>query len=65
LNKATPRDEYPMHIVDVLINNAFGHRLISFLDGNAGYNQIFMAEEICPKWLFVVLVLSVYLSGLS
>jgi hypothetical protein len=54
-----------MHIVDVLINNAFGHRLISFLDGNAGYNQIFMAEEICPKWLFVVLVLSVYLSGLS
>jgi hypothetical protein len=65
LNKATPKDEYHMHIVDVLINNAFGHRLISFLDGNVGYNQIFMAEEICQKWLFVVLVLSVYLSGLS
>jgi hypothetical protein len=45
LNKATPKDEYPMPIADMLINNASGHRIISFLDGNAGYNQIFMAEE--------------------
>jgi hypothetical protein len=44
LNKATPKDEYPMPIVDMLINNASGHRVISFLDSNAGYNQIFMAE---------------------
>jgi hypothetical protein len=34
-----------MPIADMLINNASGHRIISFLDGNAGYNQIFMAEE--------------------
>jgi hypothetical protein len=25
LNKATPKYEYPMHIADMLINNAFGH----------------------------------------
>jgi hypothetical protein len=25
LNKATPKDEYSMLIVDMLINNAFGH----------------------------------------
>jgi hypothetical protein len=30
LNKATPKDEYPMPIADMLINNAFGHQVISF-----------------------------------
>jgi hypothetical protein len=44
LNKAIPKDEYPMPITDMLINNASGHRVISFLDDNAGYNQIFMAK---------------------
>jgi hypothetical protein len=29
-----------------------GHRVISFLDGNAGYNQIFMAEEDMSKMAF-------------
>ena len=38
LNKATPKDEYPMPIADMLINEASGHCVISFLDGNAGYN---------------------------
>jgi hypothetical protein len=38
LNKATPKYKYPMPIADMLINNASGHRLISFLDGNASYN---------------------------
>ena len=36
----------------MLINNASGHRIISFLDGNAGYNQIFMAEEDMSKMVF-------------
>ena len=52
LNKATPKDEYPMSIADMLINEASGHRVISFLDGNAGYNQIFMAEEDTSKTAF-------------
>jgi hypothetical protein len=52
LNKATPKDEYPIPITDMLINNASGYRVISFLDGNAGYNQIFMAEEDMPKTAF-------------
>jgi hypothetical protein len=52
LNKATPKDGYPMPIADMLINNASGHRVISFLDGNAGYNQIFMAEEDISKMAF-------------
>jgi len=52
LNKATPMDGYPMPIVDLLVDAAAGHRIISFMDGNAGYNQIFMAEEDIPKTAF-------------
>ena len=52
LNKATPKDEYPMAIADMLINEASGHRVNSFLDGNTGYNQIFMAEEDMSKTAF-------------
>ena len=52
LNKATPKDEYPMHIVDKLINETSGHRVISFVDGNACYNQIFMAKEDTSKTAF-------------
>jgi hypothetical protein len=52
LNKATPKDEYHMPIADMLINNAFVHQVISFLDGNASYNQIFMAEEDMSKMAF-------------
>jgi hypothetical protein len=52
LNKATPKDEYPMHIANMLISNASGHRVISFLDGNADYNQIFMVKEDMSKTAF-------------
>jgi hypothetical protein len=52
LNKATPKDEYHMPIANMHINNSSGHRVISFLDGNAGYNQIFMAEEDMSKTTF-------------
>ena len=53
LNKATPKDEYSMPIADMLINEASEHHVIIFLDGNAGYNQIFMAEEDTSKMAFV------------
>jgi hypothetical protein len=53
LNRATPKDEYPMPIADMLINDASGHRVVSFLDSNAGYNHIFMAEEDMSKTIFI------------
>jgi hypothetical protein len=53
LNRATPKDKYPMPITDMLINNASGNRIVSFLDGNVGYNQIFMAEEDTSKMAFI------------
>jgi hypothetical protein len=52
LNRATPKDEYPMPIANMLINHASGHKVLSFLDGNAGYNQIFIAEEDMYKMAF-------------
>jgi len=53
LNKATPMDSYPMLVADLLVDAAAGHRVISFMDGNAGYNQIFMAKEDIPKTAFI------------
>jgi hypothetical protein len=52
LNKTSPKDEYHMPIADMLINNAFGHQVISFLDGNTCYNQIFMVKEDMSKMAF-------------
>nr|AAX95830.1 retrotransposon protein, putative, unclassified [Oryza sativa Japonica Group]ABG22462.1 retrotransposon protein, putative, unclassified [Oryza sativa Japonica Group] len=52
LNKATPKDEYPMPVADQLVDAASGNKILSFMDGNAGYNQIFMAEEDIHKTAF-------------
>jgi hypothetical protein len=41
-----------MPIDDMLINDALGHKVLSFLDANASYNQIFMAEEDMYKMAF-------------
>jgi hypothetical protein len=41
-----------MSIANMLINNASGYRVINYLDGNAGYNQIFIAEEDMSKTAF-------------
>jgi hypothetical protein len=41
-----------MPVADILINNALGNKMISFLDGNTGYNQIFMAREDIHKIVF-------------
>jgi hypothetical protein len=49
LNKATPMDGY---LADALVNTATGHKVINFMDGNAGYNQIFMAIEDIAKTTF-------------
>ena len=45
-------DGYPLPIADMLVDAVAGHNVISFMDGNAGYNQIFMAEEDIAKIAF-------------
>jgi hypothetical protein len=53
LNRATSQEEYSIPIADTLVNNASGNIIISFLDGNDRYNQIFMAEEDASKTTFI------------
>jgi hypothetical protein len=52
LNKATLKDEYPIPVADQLVDASSGLKILSFMDGNAGYNQIFMAEEDIHKTAF-------------
>jgi hypothetical protein len=41
-----------MLVVDLLVDSASGNKVISFLDGNAGYNQTFMVKEDVSKTTF-------------
>jgi hypothetical protein len=41
-------------IAETLINAIVGNKILSFMDGNAGYNQIFMASEDIHKTAFRV-----------
>jgi hypothetical protein len=54
LNRATSKDEYPMPVAETLINAAVGNKILSFMDGNTGYNQIFMSPEDIHKTAFRV-----------
>src|SRR4051812_358038 len=53
LNKACPKDSFPLPRIDYLIDNASGHQLLSFMDAFSGYNQIMMAEEDREKTAFI------------
>lgn len=53
LNKAYPKDSFPMTHMDKLIDATAGHELLSFLDAYSGYNQIMMAEEDQEKTTFI------------
>ncbi|XP_027911521.1 uncharacterized protein LOC114170230 [Vigna unguiculata] len=53
LNKACPRDAYPLPNIDRIVDGAAGHAILSFLDAYSGYNQIPMAEEDKIKTAFI------------
>ncbi|XP_011009973.1 PREDICTED: uncharacterized protein LOC105114938 [Populus euphratica] len=53
LNKASPKDDFPLPHIDVLVDNAARSSTYSFMDGFSGYNQIKMAEEDKEKTTFV------------
>jgi len=42
LNKACPKDSYPLPSIDALVDSALGCKMLSFLDAFFGYNQIKM-----------------------
>ena len=53
LNKASPKDDFPLPHIDILVDNTVGHALLSFMDGFSGYNQIKMALEDMEKTSFI------------
>ncbi|XP_061951794.1 uncharacterized protein LOC133674601 [Populus nigra] len=53
LNKASPKDDFPLPHIDILVDNAARNATYSFMDGFSGYNQIRMPEEDKEKTTFV------------
>ena len=52
LNKACPKDEFPLPNVDILVDATAGHECFSFMNGYSGYNQIFMEPVDAQKTTF-------------
>ena len=53
LNKACPKDSYPLPRIDTLVDSTAQHQLLSFIDAFSGYNQIKMDETDQEKTSFV------------
>ena len=53
LNKAYPKDSFPLPRIDQLVDSTTGHKLLSLMDAFSGYNQILMDEEDQEKTSFV------------
>ena len=43
LNRVSPKDDFPLPHIDVLVDNTAQHKILSFMDGFSSYNQIKMA----------------------
>ena len=53
LNKACPKDNYPLQWIDTLVDLTARHQLLSFMDAFSGYNQIIMEEADQEKTSFI------------
>ena len=53
LNKASPKDDFPLPHIDMLVDSTAGHPMLSFMDGFSGYNQILMAPKDMEKTSFI------------
>ena len=54
LNKACPKDDFPLPHIDVLVDNTAGSALMSFMNGFSRYNQIKMAPKDMIKTTFSI-----------
>uniref|UniRef100_A0A2N9FPR8 Integrase catalytic domain-containing protein n=1 Tax=Fagus sylvatica TaxID=28930 RepID=A0A2N9FPR8_FAGSY len=53
LNKACPKDSFPLPRIDQLVDSTAGHKLLTFMDAFSGYNQIVMDEGDQEKTSFI------------
>ena len=45
LNRVSPKDDFPLPHIDILVENTTQHKVFSFMDGFSSYNQIKMVPE--------------------
>jgi len=53
LNKACPKDSFPLPHIDRLVEATAGNELLSFMDAFSGYNQILMHQNDREKTVFI------------
>jgi hypothetical protein len=53
LNKHCPKDPFPLHHIDQIIDSTAGCARLSFLDTYSGYNQIKLKKEDKEKTAFI------------
>ena len=53
LNRACPKDSYPLPWIDTLVDSMARHKLLSFMDAFSSYNQIKMSKEDQERTSFV------------
>ena len=53
INKACPKDSFPLPRIDLIVDATAGHELLSFMDAFSGYNQISMDLSDQEKTSFV------------
>lgn len=53
LNKACPKDLFPLPHMDTLVDATAGHALLSFIDAFPGYNQIKIHRDDQEKTAFI------------
>ncbi|KAL0462840.1 UNVERIFIED_CONTAM: hypothetical protein Slati_0171600 [Sesamum latifolium] len=53
LNKACPKDFYPLPRIDQLVNSTAGFELLSMMDASQGYHQIMLAPEDRERVSFI------------
>ncbi|KAI9186445.1 hypothetical protein LWI28_017321 [Acer negundo] len=53
LNRAYPKDSFPLPKIDQLIDSTAGNKLLSFMDAFSGYNQIMMHPSDQDKTSFI------------
>ena len=54
LNKACPKDDFPLPHIDVIVDSAASSTMYSFMDGFSGNNQIMMAVMNKIKTTFII-----------
>ena len=53
LNRACPKNSYPLPQIDILVDSTARHQLLSFMDTFSGYNQIKLDKADQEKTSFV------------